>query len=247
MTALARIHSAHVDAHIAALQAGGVGVHRIARLSGVPYSVVYRHSAGATRGAATIAVDAANRILAVPVDGRAVAPRRLVRAVGTRRRVQALVACGWSRQQLAVRLGATPTTIGTLARADVCSVHMAVAVRDLYEVLWDKQPTAATGPQRQSVSRARAEAGRRGWAPPLAWDDGTIDDPSAVPDTGVTTGRRGQADRIEDLAWLLDHDVDPAAAIIRAGFTTRSYALKVLARAGHRDLATRLTTTGVAA
>lgn len=247
MTAPARIHSAHVDAHIAALQAAGVGVHRIARLSGVPYSVVYRHSAGATRGAATIAADAADRILAVPVDGRAVAPRRLVRAVGTRRRVQALVACGWSRQQLAVRLGATPTTIGTLARADVCSVHMAVAVRGLYGVLWDEKPPAATGPQRQSVSRARAEANRRGWVPPLAWDDGTIDDPSAVPDVGAPTGRRGQADRIEDFAWLLDHDVEPASAIVRAGFTTRAYALKVLARGGRRDLAARLIGVEVAA
>jgi hypothetical protein len=43
--------------------------------------------------------------------------------------------------------------------------------------------------------RQRRLAARRGWAPPLAWDDDTIDDPAATPATGA-----------RERAWSTRHD-----------------------------------------
>lgn len=247
MTASARVDSTRVDAHVAALQAAGIGLQRIADLSGVCYAVVYRHSARCARPSSTIAADAAERILALPVDVRAVAPRRAVRAIGTSRRLQALAALGWSRQALAARLGCTPSTVGTLMHADLCSFALAVAVRGLYDTMWSTLPAPGTGAQRAAVARTRNDAAARGWVTPLAWTDGTIDDPAAVPDVGAPAPRRTMADRIEDLDWLIVHDVEPVAACARAGFTSRAHALKALGRAGRGDVSARLIASSAAA
>jgi len=61
------------------------------------------------------------------------------------------------------------------------SGRLARAVRDLYEELWDVAPPSETPHQRASVTRTLTWAQRERWVVPAAWDDETIDDPSARP------------------------------------------------------------------
>lgn len=107
--------------------------------------------------------------------GRRLGIERFTDATGTVRRLQALAAAGVPLPVIAARLGVTNQAVdhararrnGHLVRVDV-----AQRVREAYDELWN-YPT----PSRKT----RTCALRRGWLPPMAWDDGTIDDPDAEP------------------------------------------------------------------
>lgn len=105
-------------------------------------------------------------------------PSALVGGCGTRRRLQALAALGWSATQLAGQLGCSTTEVSRWRSARMVSVEHALTVRAAYDAL-----AMTPGPSRQ----ARRWALERGWSPPLAWDEGNIDDPTARPDLGDET------------------------------------------------------------
>jgi hypothetical protein len=105
---------------------------------------------------------------------RAEGRRRLVPADGSVRRVQALQVLGHRYRDIA---DATTVSAETVRGAldwdrERVSVHTADAIAAAYRVLSDRP-----GPSAVTASRAVA----RGWLPPIAWDDDTIDDPFARP------------------------------------------------------------------
>jgi hypothetical protein len=67
----------------------------------------------------------------VPTASRDVAPGTPVDATGTRRRVEALVATGWSRAKLGERLGIEPTGMSELLRREQVTAGRPRAVADL--------------------------------------------------------------------------------------------------------------------
>lgn len=98
-------------------------------------------------------------------------------AVGSTRRVRALVALGWSQHELCRRTGLSPSTMSHLIRGSVDRTNTDVVFRvaKLYDEL-----SMTPGPSDYQRGRAK----QHGWAPPLAWDDDTIDNPQAKPDLG---------------------------------------------------------------
>lgn len=60
-----------------------------------------------------------------------------------------------------------------------------VSTRDAVRRLYDELSWTVPPPSRIR-SRAQRMAAARRWAPPLAWDDETIDDPKARPDRGTS-------------------------------------------------------------
>ena len=103
--------------------------------------------------------------------------RPLPSAVGATRRLQALVALGWTQNELCRRTGISPSTVSHLIRGNVDRTSTANLARisAVYEQL-----SMTTGPS----DYYRKQAARKRWAPPLAWDDDLIDDPNAHPDLG---------------------------------------------------------------
>lgn len=96
----------------------------------------------------------------------------LVDPTGARRMMQALACIGWPLYVQMQMVGRSPTAgIPTWART---KVHRTTAqrIRELYNRL-----SMTPGPSPRCAARARG----RGWYPPLAWDDDTIDDPDAKP------------------------------------------------------------------
>lgn len=155
-----------VEAHVRRLRAAGMGKRQIARAAGVAVVTVQRLSAGDTRRGVHARVAAA--ILAVRVD------TWLRDATGAQRRVRALAALGWTVQQIAAEAGVAAHVVGDLsaaARGSVTKPHDD-AIRVAYERL-----SMRRGP---SVIAAR-RAADHGYAPPLAWDDADLDDPTARP------------------------------------------------------------------
>lgn len=113
--------------------------------------------------------------------------QRLVSSVGTRRRIQALAAIGWSHAEVARRLGNNPTFLAATIRENA-RVHIKTvrAVSKVYDELSMRLPATDTPSQRMSVERTRRLAQRKGWLPPLALDDDRIDDPDYNPGKSQT-------------------------------------------------------------
>ncbi len=98
-------------------------------------------------------------------------------AVGTRRRLQALTAVGWSTSQLADRLGVSKSAIAQLRSTDQARVLATTSadVAVLYEACWWRTPPG------RYQARAERYAEARGWVPPWRWDGVDMDDPEAQP------------------------------------------------------------------
>lgn len=207
--AFARYDSGRVDAdpvreHMQYLMDNGVSAKRIAALTGLALSTV-----GAIRWGrqernhkpyARVKKTTAEKILAVKPQLEDMAPGRYIDSTGSVRRIQALVAIGWSQARLAKRLGMEAGNMSTFMAAENCTVKRALAVRDLYNRYWNQPQPGTDHRSKIAANRARNYAAARGWVPPLAWDDDTIDNPAAKPDLGFKPKLRDTiADDVEFL------------------------------------------------
>ncbi|MFC5144242.1 hypothetical protein [Streptomyces aureoversilis] len=180
-----------VRQHIRNLQECGLGLRIIAAAAGVDrkrlQAVLNGRPERGTPPQRQVRPALATAVLAVEPTLDLLGAATVITAVGTARRLQALVAAGWPQHHLAVRLGMKDTNFSdTLYRSRV-TVRTARAVLCLYDELWRADPREH-GVGNQAYSRARNHAAARQWAPVGAWDDDTIDDPAAFPDW---TGRCG--------------------------------------------------------
>jgi hypothetical protein len=122
---------------------------------------------------------------------------QLVSSIGTRRRLRALAAIGWTFGEIGTELGGwNHTTVQKLAseRSDQCWLSTVQAVRGVYDRLSMTPGCSAY---------ARNRAARQGWLPPLAWDDEMIEDPDYVPLEQVM--RDWEQALTEDRAWEARH------------------------------------------
>jgi transposase len=199
-----RVDSAPVRAHLAFLIENGMSAKRISKVSGIALSTVGQLIWGRKeRGHAPyprVMKATAEKILAVKPQLELMAPGRYIDSTGLRRRVQALVAIGWSQSRLAKQLGMDQGNMSSFMAADQCTVRRALAVRDLYNACWNKPQEGWDWRSRIAANRSRNYAAARGWVPPLAWDDDSIDDPAAQPDLGFKPKLRDTiADDVEFL------------------------------------------------
>jgi hypothetical protein len=155
-------------------------------------------------------------------------------AAGTARRLQALAFLGHSTPALAGRLAVAERVIRRIQRGKPAQVpaDLAAAVSALYDALWDV---------RGGSHAAARMAARRGWCPPLAWDDDDedghgIDDPAAVPADWKPRRRTSSlAARVEDLAEVMADGYTLQQAAWRLGVprgtvdTLRSRAVRAVA------------------
>ena len=233
-----------VRARLEELRAAGIGLRTIAKRTGIDRSVLSKYAT--TRTHAT--KDNAAKILALTVTPEALPGGAYIDATGARRRLQALIAIGWSLTSLGTRLGMLPGNAYKLLGAKRIEAGTHRAVQALYEQLWD-QPNNPTGHYaKASATRARNMAKTRGWAPPMAWDDETIDDPHTRPEGHGKEQRYGSSEAalIEDVHHLLAAGCSAATVAERLGRPQRSIE-RTLDRAGRHDLASWLRTGNEAA
>jgi hypothetical protein len=123
-----------------------------------------------------------------------------VPSIGAQRRLQALVAFGWAFSDLANHLGVRDTGLQKLATRppELIRVTRANRITQLYDELSMTLPPQRDRWEKRRATIARNHAARKGWLPPLAWDDDRIDDPTYRPNRATRSGL-GQE--------LLDHAV----------------------------------------
>lgn len=168
-----------VAQHLDALFEAGAGWTQLTTISGVSASVISRVR---RREQTIIRRTVADRILALQ-PGDATPPKRAVPAIGTVRRIQALMAAGHRCKDISAASNVEHSTISDLVNQRLTTIarHVAERINDGYRKL-------ATTPG--TNARARNRATREGWAPPAAWDD--IDNPDTHPDwTGHCGTDRG--------------------------------------------------------
>lgn len=117
---------------------------------------------------------------------------RPVDPTGMRRRLQALVARGFSYNVLGELLGTTPNAVQQLALRDTRTFASTLnTVATVYAKLQYADPMDYGGTVR-TVHIAQGVAARRGFALPMCWDEDTIDDPEAFPEwTGACGTNEG--------------------------------------------------------
>lgn len=166
-----------VRVHVLTLQSCGMGLRAIAAAAPCDRKRLQAVLSGQKK----MRPDIAARILAVEPVLDNLASSTLMSPIGTRRRAHALVAVGWPQHHLALHLDMDPGNFGVMLGREHVIVRRALAVRSMYDELWQADP-ADHGATPGGIKRARAYAADRGWAPPAAWDDDTIDEPTAYPD-----------------------------------------------------------------
>ncbi|MDZ4235711.1 MAG: hypothetical protein U1C73_18555 [Dietzia sp.] len=168
--------------HYAALLDAGMHRNQISRLSGIKSDQLDnllrpRRDRG-TEPAKRILRTTQERLLALAVPAphevwRHAADGARVDGTGTSRRLQALIAIGWTQRELSDRVGILETNFQQpLSGNRMVTAGFARTVAAVFDEL-----QLTPGPSLRSKRRAE----RHGWAPPLAWDEDTIDDPAATP------------------------------------------------------------------
>lgn len=117
---------------------------------------------------------------------------RMVPAVGTRRRTQALMALGHSQADIAKQLGTSHQAVHKIRTGTSDKIFAATAdgIARVYEQMSMTLSTSS------HAARVRNRAAREGWLPPLAWNN--IDDPTERPTAAKP------AERYED---TVDHAI----------------------------------------
>jgi len=134
-----------------------------------------------------------------------------VTGTGARRRVTALFYNGWSPAALAAESG-LPGAVFRYRPDDLDRARKGTleAVSGLYERLWDKPPPERTEDERSAAEVFREHSRIVGHAPPMAYDDDTIDLPEGKADPKVwRRNPRGQWSRgelMEDITFLREVD-----------------------------------------
>lgn len=170
-----------VKSHIASLRAAGASTTSIASAAKISRSTLARIIYGelGQRSQIKLRAEAAEAVLAVRAEHCAVPNGARVDATGTRRRLQALVASGWTFTALASEIGIHDRHLGALARAVYVNAGTARKIKTAYKRIVRLTPEQC-GVTAASRAIARGLARKEGWHSPLAWDD--IDDPTAEPE-----------------------------------------------------------------
>lgn len=172
-------------AHVMRLRDAGLTMQQIADRARLPVStlngLLYPRADGSLQR--TVHNETAQRIMSVPVPAS-----RMDRSLKCQRQLQALACLGWTSAQLARYVSHSPQTIARVRSGNQRGRALLwTEVDGLYRRL-----SMRLAPPTPPGSKLRKAAQRAGWAPPLAWDEGTMGDPNARP-SGIAIDRKRAA------------------------------------------------------
>lgn len=165
-----KVHPEKAAKKIEEFLRGGASVQTIANAAGLHATVLHRIRAGRID---LIERETQNKILKAKPQ---VGPH--ISVVGTRRRLQAMAALGYSLTDVEDATGVKSPLITNIRTGKNVSTapETAAAIKEFYEIIEDT-PAADSATSRRAV----AFADKYNWAPPSAWKGLDIEDPSVVP------------------------------------------------------------------
>jgi AraC-like DNA-binding protein len=162
-----------IRAHVTQLAAAGLSLRRIAELSGVSRGCLEalmhgKPACGRAPSHHIRAATAARLLLITPPTPRAAYRTARTNAAEARRRLQELIALGWSMSRIAEQLHCTHSHISRLLTRQAITGATDRQIRDLYERLSANPPYPTTAGEQASLHAARRYAAQRGWHPPTS-------------------------------------------------------------------------------
>lgn len=175
--------------HVDALMGRGWTVDRIAKDAGVGRNticrLIYGEPAKGTGPTATMKSSTSQKLLKFsPEESRergAGTARELVNSIGTIRRIQSLMACGYSMTLIAKEAGTSKRAVSKIMQSEKVRSTTAESFKSVYDKVWNIAPPQRTSAEKKGYTLAKKMAAQNHWVPPMAWDDDEIDDPSAKP------------------------------------------------------------------
>ena len=194
-----RVAAQPIRDHITTLLNAGMSRRVIADAAGTSHSkILVLFNGRSDRSSAPpsfILRATADRYLNVPIPSAArdvALDGALVSSVGARRRVQALVAAGWTLTALGEQISGDITSALTRDRITARRHRQIAGLFTRLQLI--------PGPS----DRARRYAARRRWPLPLEWDEDEIDDPDASPTSARHTSASSRVERIDQTRELTD-------------------------------------------
>jgi len=158
------VNPAPVKAHLLKLRKFGMTNRHIAIAAGVGISTVARVFGKATDPMDVMKKETAAKLLRVtPAIPKTVG---LVPSFVVRRKLQALIAIGWTQKDLAKMLGLDLKNMNAIINNGRNKQRVAVRTQQLIDSLYE-QLSMTVG----LSDRSRELARKKRWLPPLAWDD----------------------------------------------------------------------------
>ncbi|MFE4857301.1 hypothetical protein [Streptomyces sp. NPDC056670] len=223
--------------HVLRLRIAGMDDRQIIAAADICPDILYR----IMRGEGTIHVATEHRILAIAVPeqaDRATSSHAYIPALGTHRRLRALVAEGWYAAELARRLDRDRETVTYLINGrgtGKVTMRVAAKVQALYGDLRGKRPEDHGVPA-YYAERARRQSAANGWAGTGYWDEDDFDNPDFQPALSddlkrdqLAAVRRAEIEHF-DLLGLSEHEI--ADKLGMAYTTVRNIVLEL--RSGQR-------------
>jgi len=160
--------------------------------------------------------------------------------IGAQRRIRALCVMGWPLRIIAKQTGLRSTVVQAIAGGVHTGYHTVYdAIAEFYDRSWDESPETVGVPE-FDVRQTRLWALSKGWNPPLAWDDDTIDDPESEPQGVDDSDQFLVVRRLENVEWLIANGESRYSALIRCGWTKWDSFSKACRRNGRSDLQARV-------
>lgn len=227
------IYRGYVDAtpareRVQALMDRGFTASAIGRAAYVSHDTVTRVAHGTEQiwqatARALQGVSEARVIAATPGNG-------YVPRLGATRRVRALQRIGWNMPQIAHAADVTPRTIRAIVDPAQGTTLVSRATHDAIDQAY-RALCMTPGPDQRTARMGE----RRGWVPPLAWDD--VDDPVEQPNLD------GEPRKLEvaDIEWLVRYERHTWETLAHRFGVKRNSVKSALRRAGRTDLMARIT------
>uniref|UniRef100_UPI00356213F3 hypothetical protein n=1 Tax=Actinotalea sp. TaxID=1872145 RepID=UPI00356213F3 len=211
-----------VRAHLHALMTAGMGLKQITAVHGISAGSLTKILYGITRADGTrrppttkVLRRTADRVLAISMPTiEQLGASTNVDSTGARRRIQALIALGWSVQRIADDHGISRQAIDAAMRHQPIYARNALAIREAFDTIGDRRPPERTAGEKGAAARSRKRAEVNDWAVPAMWDEADLDDPYATPPTMRTTRRTVDLD---EWARLVRYGENPTTAARRCG------------------------------
>lgn len=166
------VEGAAAREHLAQLRKSGMGIRRISELTGLADVHIRQIASGEI-----LRVSERTQAVILALKPGNVADGAFIDATGTKRRLQALCAVGWTWVALADELGIFAANVNRITQHAKVTKRFAAEVAEMYDRVWADTPPCSDAGR----ARARNRARKAGWVGPLDWDDETIDNPDARP------------------------------------------------------------------